>query len=1165
MCGIVGFQLQESGGDIDISLALAALGTLKPESGSPPSFLEAGSQAASLTQSLIRPETFFALVDDTDMQAAASRALKRLSEILTVTEDQGARAENSLAEAENWNAAGVLFRDALWRLERDLLENLEKVGALCGVTGPTEGRETVLRHSFRLNLTLNALDRLEVRGRDSAGIGTIFWFPDEEALERFRERVAAEGAGEELAAREEFVDLHHGSVRQVPGDTPAVVFVHKTAEEIGRLGQNVRRLREAISGDLVYWLAAGSPGVTGEVLAHTRWASNGIVNEANCHPVDNRGEGDAEGPLFLAVLNGDIDNFQDLREALARQGKPMPRGVTTDAKVIPMLVAEKYEKTKDVGEAFRRALAEFEGAFAIALISTAEPGVMHLALKGSGQALYVGEAPSGVMVASETYGLVEACNRYIRLDGEKPRIPEKRETAGQIMVMTPAVEFPAGFSTRSFDGEPLPEMPEPFEAEITTRDIHRGEYEHYFLKEISEAPLSMEKTIRGKYALPGEGEDGGPVFAFGGETVPQEVLERLRSGEIGKILFIGQGTASVAAMGIEHIWRNTLDCTGLNFASFKASELSGFGLERDMSDTLVVAVSQSGTTTDTNRTVELVKSRGAAVLGIVNRRHSDLVHRADGVVYTGDGRDVEMSVASTKAFYAQVVAGTLLGLYIASSLKALPPEEITRRLNGLQRMPDLMRELLRRTDGIRALAEEHGVKKRHWAVVGSGLDRVAAEEIRIKLSELNYKSISCDFLEDKKHIDLSAEPLILVCGVSQAPTNVPDAVKEVSIFKAHRATPITIVPDGEVRYGPYAAGQIHVPLGVPELAFLLETMAGHLWGYFAARALDASAKLLKEARSAVVEALPSWWSRRDRLFGGVRRKLRARISPLALSFARAVREGKYNSGLEVDTAGALLSLFGYLQGVNPLRDFHLEFGEGGTWETLFDHFLVQASRGIGELTRPIDAIKHQAKTVTVGISREEFALTGPVFDALESAAFPVEVLDDAKRYALESVSRAVEEVQGYTLYGVEGLDGSGQPTDSATISILTREGVATTLPTRVEESRPLFGTKRSAVTRGRVILGSGRFDGRTIILIPGSPESGKAPLLLLHVKYRADLKLEDILHVLRGYYERYEEVRWAVSEIDPEFTDGKLEGIPLPALLEEEPRALALRVMTDGG
>src|SRR4029079_9998327 len=101
-----------------------------------------------------------------------------------------------------------------------------------------------------------------------------------------------------------------------------------------------------------------------------------------------------------------------------------------------------------------------------------------------------------------------------------------------------------------------------------------------------------------------------------------------------------------------------------------ATELSGFGLAGDMSDTLVVAISKSGTTTDTNRTVDLARSRGAVVIAIVNRRQSDLVDKSDGVLYTSDGRDVAMSVASAKSCAVQLAAGFLRALGLARELGA---------------------------------------------------------------------------------------------------------------------------------------------------------------------------------------------------------------------------------------------------------------------------------------------------------------------------------------------------------------------------------------------------------------------------------------------------------------------------------------------------------------
>ena len=102
-----------------------------------------------------------------------------------------------------------------------------------------------------------------------------------------------------------------------------------------------------------------------------------------------------------------------------------------------------------------------------------------------------------------------------------------------------------------------------------------------------------------------------------------------------------------------------------------------------MTDTFVVAISQSGTTTDTNRTVDLIRARGGAVVSIVNRRDSELTKKSDGVLYTSDGRDIEMSVASTKAFYSQIAAGFLLGIVISESVRSSSDKESTNEKEGI--------------------------------------------------------------------------------------------------------------------------------------------------------------------------------------------------------------------------------------------------------------------------------------------------------------------------------------------------------------------------------------------------------------------------------------------------------------------------------------------------
>jgi glucosamine--fructose-6-phosphate aminotransferase (isomerizing) len=215
-----------------------------------------------------------------------------------------------------------------------------------------------------------------------------------------------------------------------------------------------------------------------------------------------------------------------------------------------------------------------------------------------------------------------------------------------------------------------------------------------------------------------------------------------------------------------------------------------------MSDTLAIAVSQSGTTTDTNRTVDLLRARGAAVIAIVNRRGSDLVDKADGVLFTSDGRDIEMSVASTKAFYAQVAAGALLACAITEAAGVGSDRRRAELMASLRELPEAMERVYAKRDDIADAARRLAPPKRYWAVVGNGPNRVAAEEVRIKLSELCYKSIAADATEDKKHIDLSSEPLILVCAAGLRGSTADDVAKETAIFRAHKATPVVIADEG---------------------------------------------------------------------------------------------------------------------------------------------------------------------------------------------------------------------------------------------------------------------------------------------------------------------------------------------------------------------------------
>ena len=168
------------------------------------------------------------------------------------------------------------------------------------------------------------------------------------------------------------------------------------------------------------------------MLGHTRWASVGIISEPNTHPVNSEEDRTTGGPYVVAALNGDVDNHADLR---ARSELSFPAPITTDAKVIPSLVSREALTAPDLVEAFRRTVSTFEGSVAIGAASAAAPGEVLLALRGSGQGLYVGLAEDLTIVASEPYGLVEVTDRYLRMDGETPAHADQPLSGGQVVAV----------------------------------------------------------------------------------------------------------------------------------------------------------------------------------------------------------------------------------------------------------------------------------------------------------------------------------------------------------------------------------------------------------------------------------------------------------------------------------------------------------------------------------------------------------------------------------------------------------------------------------------------------------------------------------------------------------------------------------------------------------
>ena len=1077
----------------------------------------------------------------------------------------------------------TIIRDLVWGMERDILETLPQIRKLSRADEFGLDAGALLKYR-RINFLLNCLNRLEIRGRDSAGMQVVFTADEESVFQRLKDVLIAKNLYyDDFVRRATNDDLGNYSITAAAPQNAekagrsfvrTFAFTYKTASVIGKLGQNVGDLAQYIRDDAVLREFAQTGMACASTLCHTRWASVGSISPENCHPVNNavmsHHSGDAGGernfPFYGSgywsvnvALNGDIDNYHDLRGTWESDEKWISPEVTTDTKIIPLQVENYLARGYDLTTSFRLALNDFEGSHAIAMTSNLEPGKVFLALRGSGQALYVGLCEEQYLFSSELYGLVERTPFFIPLSGEVPADHEHQEATGQLFVLDN--EGPGGLDGITaffYNGTPLKLTPEHVRrAEITTRDINRGEFSHYFLKEIFESPRSVHQTMLGKYRMTKNSSgDVGVSFNLGSEILPEKIKNDLLRRRIRRIILIGHGTAAVAGHAISDAMTRYLRDTGIIVETKVASELSGFSLARDLSDTILIPISQSGTTTDTNRAVAMSRERGAAVIAIVNRRQSDITAKADGVFYTSDGRDVEMSVASTKAFYSQIVAGHILGLAFAWLLKSMPEGEIIDELTALEEAPLLMNRVLSKKEEIRKAARETSKHKTYWAVVGSGPNKAAADEIRIKLSELCYKTISSDIVENKKHIDLSAEPLILVCSAGNPETVIGDIIKDAAIFKAHKASVIVFCDEGEERFDTIADAVIKVPRKEQPLPVILNTIAGHLFGFYAALSIDEDALFLRTFRNKLNKQMALQDKELLPLYARIDdRRLHWLVREFSPQFNARRNQGDFRA-VNNKTIADIVLLLKYCAGFLKMEDGYADdFGTGDSPVDLLD---VSLGTAIDELSRPVDAIRHQAKTVTVGTSRKEQPLSGILFDLLKQLSFTEQSLSMKSMTAIMRIQPAIADICGYTLYVIDGLDAYGKPTEETTIAIQSQGGVALQIASRVKQDSHLMGTKRTITSTRKIHIGRGKSDGRSLVIIPLKRRDGKiGHLLLVHVTFDELLSVKDRIAVMAVYFY---DLKNLINEYNLPWSDDYLARIPLDILLGESVDVIAEQI-----
>jgi glucosamine--fructose-6-phosphate aminotransferase (isomerizing) len=434
------------------------------------------------------------------------------------------------------------------------------------------------------------------------------------------------------------------------------------------------------------YLANPFPGGTG--IAHTRWATHGVPNEANAHP-------HIAGRVAI-VHNGIIENYVSLRSELQAKGHLFTS--ETDTEVMAALIEERIAQGMSLREAVLVTVRSLEGAYAIAVISRDEPDRVVGARRGA--PLLVGLGIGENFLGSDAQALIQVTNKMLYLD-EDDVVEITRESV----------------HVYGLDGAPVQRVVH--ESELSSDAVERGEYRHYMQKEIFEQPRAVADTLEARIGPKGVLPN---IFGIDSDTL----LQSTRALHI-----IACGTSYHAGL-VAKYWIE-------EYARLPVSvEVASEYRYRDAvvpTDTLFVAISQSGETADTLAALRESRRRGyLGTLAICNVPESSLVREADLKLMTRAGP--EIGVASTKAFTTQLAALALLTLELARR-NGLDSERYASLCAELQHLPRAIENALQLEPAIIALAGEF-IHRQHALFLGRGAQYPVALEGSLKLKEISY-------------------------------------------------------------------------------------------------------------------------------------------------------------------------------------------------------------------------------------------------------------------------------------------------------------------------------------------------------------------------------------------------------------------------------------------
>ena len=521
-------------------------------------------------------------------------------------------------------------------------------------------------------------------------------------------------------------------------------------------------------------------------IGHTRWATHGRPSDMNAHPHSS------EDGKFAVVHNGIIENYMPLKEELIEKGYHFKS--ETDTEVVAHLLEDMYDG--DFVSTVRRMLDRVDGAYALEIICADEPDKIICTKKENPLVIGLGKGEN--FVASDIPAIINYTrDTYILSDGELAIV-----TRDNVSV---------------FDREGNAIDKEVFHVSWNAEAAEKGGYEHFMLKEIHDQPKAVRDTF-------------GTHISEDGKTVHFEELNWTADdvAAFNKILIVACGTAYHAGLVTKQYIEN------LARIPVSVEIASEYRYSNPLTDdkTLCIVISQSGETSDTLAALKEAKRHGAKSLAITNVVGSSISREADNTVYTWAGP--EISVASTKAYTTQLVAGLLFAVYLGQLNGKMDPALGAEILCGVKSLPTLIHEIFEVDEDMKAFAKHYGFKSDAF-FLGRAIDYAVAMEGALKLKEISYIHAEAYAGGELKHGTLAlieeGVPVIALATQEDVYDKMISNIREV---KAREAVVIGIGMKGDEELSKHVDHTIYVPRANKFIAPILAVVPLQLLAYYAA-------------------------------------------------------------------------------------------------------------------------------------------------------------------------------------------------------------------------------------------------------------------------------------------------------------------------------------------